>query len=197
MDSIGRRRGRDVAVATIHTLRYSTPVRRNPERKSSPHQLFLAELRGIYAQVDALFAGFACDASADCCHFARTGREPYPSAIEIAELERAIAARGGVPKKEKRDKRRLRQLPQLDERRCVLLGEDDRCTVYASRPLGCRTFFCERGHGAAGEPPPAPRDPEVLRVARAIADLSARFAPADPGPRPLSKVIAAWDSRSR
>lgn len=180
---MGRSRGRDVAVATASSLRYSTRVRRGGERKSSSH---LDELRGIYAQVDALLDGFTCAASADCCHFARTGREPYPSAVELAELERGIAARGGIPKRKKK------HLPKLDERRCVLLGEDDRCTVYASRPFGCRTFFCERGHGPAGEAAPSPRDPALVRLGREIADLSARFAPADPGPRPLSKVMATW-----
>ncbi len=151
----------------------------------------LAELRAIYAEIDALLAGFTCDASGDCCHFDRTGREPYPSAVELAELTRAVRARGGPPK----PKRQKRGLPMADERRCALLDERGRCSVYASRPLGCRTFFCERGRGPVGEPPPAPRGGEIARFSRAIADLSARFAPADPGPRPLSRVT--WESRRR
>jgi Fe-S-cluster containining protein len=154
----------------------------------------LAELRALYAEVDALLAGFTCDASADCCHFARTGREPYPTAVELAELERAVAARGGPPKR--KAARRRGALPLADdERRCALLDDRGRCSVYASRPFGCRTFFCERGRGPVGEPPPAPRGGEIGRLARAIADLSARFAPADPGPRPLSRV--AWAARGR
>ncbi len=145
----------------------------------------LAELRAIYAELDAFLAGFTCDASGDCCHFDRTGREPYPSAVELAELERALRARGGPPKK---------RLPTVD-RRCALLDERGRCSVYASRPLGCRTFFCERGRGPVGEEPPPTRGGEIGRFSRAIADLSARFAPADPGPRPLSRVV--WESRRR
>ena len=145
----------------------------------------LAELRAIYAELDAFLDGFTCDASGDCCHFDRTGREPYPSAVELAELERAVRARGGPPKK---------RLPTID-RRCALLDDRGRCSVYASRPLGCRTFFCERGRGPVGVKPPAPRDREIARFSRAIADLSARFAPADPGPRPLSRVV--WESRRR
>ncbi len=156
----------------------------------------LAELRAIYAEVDAVLAGFVCDASADCCHFARTGREPYPTAVEIALLERAVRSRGGMPKAAAAKKRAL---PVADERRCVLLGADGRCTVYASRPFGCRTFFCERGRGPVGEAPPSFRGGggELGRLGRAIADLSARFAPADPGPRPLSRVTAAWESKRR
>ena len=60
--------------------------------------------------------------------------------------------------------------------------DDGRCVVYASRPFGCRTFFCDRAEGPAGERA-APRA-EIGRIARDIAALSARFAPADPGPRP-------------
>jgi Fe-S-cluster containining protein len=154
------------------------------ERKSS-----LDELRRIYAEVDARLAGYTCDASTDCCRFGVTGREPYPTAIEIAELERAVGSRGGVPKQR-------RSLPQV-ERRCGLLGDDGRCVVYASRPFGCRTFFCERGRGPAGEAAPGLRDPEIVRLSRAVADLSARFEPSDPGPRPLSRVMAVWESKKR
>lgn len=135
----------------------------------------LAELRAIYAEVDAAFAGRGCDASTDCCRFGVTGREPYPTAVELAELERAIRARGGLPKR--------RSLAVAGERRCALLGDDGRCVVYASRPLGCRTFFCERAYG-----PEVPRK-TVTSFSRAIAALSERFAPNAPGPRPLSRCL--------
>lgn len=134
----------------------------------------LRALRALYAQADALFAGWSCETSTDCCRFGVTGREPYPTAIELAELQNAVRARGGLPKR--------RTLPLADERRCDLLGDDGRCLVYASRPFGCRTFFCDRAEG-----PAVPRA-EIQRLSREIADLSTRFAPADPGPRPLSKV---------
>lgn len=133
-----------------------------------------AELRAVYNEVDALHAGWTCETSTDCCRFGVTGREPYPTAIELAELEAAVRARGGLPKR--------RALPVVAERRCDLLGDDGRCLVYASRPFGCRTFFCERGEG------PRIARQEIQRLSRQIADLSDRFAPADPGPRPLSKV---------
>jgi Fe-S-cluster containining protein len=121
-----------------------------------------------------------------------TGREPYPTTVEVAELERAVRARGGLPKR--------RSLPTVsargeDERRCALLSDEGKCLVYASRPFGCRTFFCERASGPAGEPSRAAPKAEIARLGRAIADLSARFAPSDPGPRPLSKVTAAWGER--
>jgi Fe-S-cluster containining protein len=164
-------------------------LRRNPGKQSSDG---LAELRAVYAEVDDLLAGWTCEASTDCCRFGVTGREPYPSAVEVAELERAVRARGGLPKR--------RSLPTVgprydDERRCALLGDEGKCLVYASRPFGCRTFFCERASGPAGEPSRAVPKAEITRLGRAIADLSARFNPADPGPRPLSKVTAAWGER--
>jgi Fe-S-cluster containining protein len=148
----------------------------------------LAELRSIYAEVDAQLDGWTCDASTDCCRFGVTGREPYPSAVELAELERAVKARGGLPKR--------RSLPVAEERRCALLSDEGRCLVYASRPFGCRTFFCERAVAPVGEDSRKAakgRRDEVAGLGRAVADLSARFAPADPGPRPLSRWMEAFD----
>src|ERR1700750_3106351 len=75
----------------------------------------LAELRALYTQIDEALGGWGCDASTDCCRFGVTGREPYPTAVELAELERAVRARGGLPKR--------RVLPLASERRCTLLGD--------------------------------------------------------------------------
>ncbi len=144
-----------------------------------PSSALIDELRALYHQIDAALAGWSCDASTDCCRFGVTGREPYPTAIELALLDRAIASRGGLPKR--------RTLPLASERRCALLDDHGRCLVYASRPFGCRTFFCTRGQGPVGERilPKA----TIADVASRIASLSARFAPADPGPRPLSRAL--------
>jgi Fe-S-cluster containining protein len=147
---------------------------------------FLDELRALYAEVDALTAGYSCDASTDCCRFGVTGREPYPTAVELAELDRAVRARGGLGKS--------RSLPVAGERRCAMLSDDGRCRIYQARPFGCRTFFCERARGPAGESVRELPRSEIQRLSRAVADLSARFAPADPGPRPLSR---AWETRKR
>jgi len=134
-----------------------------------------AELLALYKEVDALLSPFSCPASADCCHFARTNREPYPHAVEIEELESAARALGIAQRK---------KLAVLrDERTCALLGDDGRCRVYASRPFGCRTYFCEKMEG--GKFPRA----AVQEIARRIADLSARAFPRDPGPRALSKAL--------
>jgi uncharacterized protein len=154
---------------------------RSPER---------AELLAIYAEVDALLEGRTCDCShaptggttqVPCCHFGVTGREPYPTAVELEEVRHAV--RGAPPGK--RDPRRL---PMAELRACPLLSPEGRCRIYASRPFGCRTFFCDHAEGPFGARKKLPRG-EVNALGRRIADLSARFAPRDPGPRPLVKAL--------
>lgn len=138
-----------------------------------------ARLQSLYAEVDALLAPYSCDASTECCRFGITGREPYPTAIERAEIEHAIAAAGG----ERALVRRLPVLPASD-RPCPLLSEAGRCRIYASRPFGCRTFFCDRVIG----PGKLPRQ-EIQRIARDVAALSASTFPADPHARPLTHTL--------
>ncbi len=157
--------------------------------KSSEDRERLAELRQLYAEVARLTEGFECDASTDCCRFGVTGREPYPTAVELAELERAVRARGGLP--------RVRSLPVVGERRCALLSDEGRCVAYESRPFGCRTFFCDRARGPVGQSAREIPRGEIARLGRQVADLSAKFDPRDPGPRPLSRVTAGWESRRR
>jgi Fe-S-cluster containining protein len=169
--------------------RRSSPIAssiRGVDRRAAASEA-LAELRALYAKIDEELEDWRCDASTDCCRFGVTGREPYPTAVELAELERAVRARGGIPKR--------RTLPVAAERRCALLGDDGRCIVYAARPFGCRTFFCERASGPVGERAASglPRD-AISAVASEIASLSARFMPADPGPRPLSRATVSWEA---
>lgn len=136
---------------------------------------FHEELRALYAETDALLSEYSCDSSGECCTFSNTGREPYPTAIERAEIEIAIGKIGGLSKK--------KRLP-LADRRCPLLSDDGKCRIYASRPFGCRTFFCHRV-----TPAKLPRQ-ELKELGARIADLSARAFPRDPGPRPLLKALA-------
>jgi uncharacterized protein len=41
---------------------------------------------------------------------------------------------------------RKRLIPREDGA-CPCLGKDGRCTIYAHRPFGCRTHFCEAAGG--------------------------------------------------
>jgi uncharacterized protein len=153
----------------------------------SPERRQLLEL---YGQVDALLEGWTCacsHAGADevpevpCCHFAVTGREPYPTAVELEEVRHAMRAAppGRLDPK---------HLPMAELRPCPLLSKEGRCRIYASRPFGCRTFFCDDAEAPFGAKKRLPRD-EVNALGRRVADLSAKFAPRDPGPRPLVKAL--------
>ncbi len=153
-----------------------------PAWKTSPAR---AELRAVYARVDAMLAPYSCDASTECCRFGITGREPYVTPVELAEIEHAVAARG-MPSRARRSPRALPLAPD-DTRTCPLLDDAGKCRIYDARPLGCRTFFCDRAHGDLKR---FPRD-EVQRASRDIANLAARFAPRDPGSRPLTKALGA------
>jgi len=144
-----------------------------------------ARLLALYAEVDAILAEYTCDASTACCRFGVTGREPYPTAAERAEIEHAVKSLGG----EGALRRRLPLAPLegaavREERVCPLLSEAGKCRIYASRPFGCRTFFCERAVG----PRKMPR-PEIQRISRDIAALSAEAFPSDPHARPLTHFL--------
>jgi hypothetical protein len=138
----------------------------------------LEALRALYAEADRALEGWSCELSSDCCHFARTGREPYLWENEWVLAERAMSARGIS---------RKRALPVIeeDDRRCPLLGDDGRCTIYAARPFGCRTFFCDRGFGPSRK---LPRD--VLgALGKRVAALAEEGGARD-GPRPISTWLA-------
>lgn len=159
-------------------------------RSGSTARHDLDALRSLYAEADAALAGWTCEASTDCCHFGRTGREPYLWPNEWALLDRAIAARGGV--KAIAAATRRGSLPVVDdEGRCPLLGADARCTVYADRPFGCRTFFCDRAEGPTRRPPRA----ELADVGRRVAALARAVEPGCDGPRQLRRLVGQRGSR--
>lgn len=143
-------------------------------------------LRAIYREVDQTLAGHSCESSADCCHFARTGREPYPTAVEVAEVEHAIRAAGGFGAFQKSNVRGGR-LPVLgEERRCPLLSAEGRCRIYEARPFGCRTFFCERAVSASGAKLPRAT---LQGLGQRVAELSQQTFARDPGPRTLESAL--------
>lgn len=145
----------------------------------------LTELDALYAEVDARHAGWSCESSTDCCHFGRTGREPYVTPIELAAVERERARSGRKLAASGRAQSDRRSLPLAkDERRCPLLDDAGRCTVYARRPFGCRTFFCDR---ASPGDKVSQRDINAF-VAR-IRALSAGFRDGEDEGRPLTRML--------
>jgi Fe-S-cluster containining protein len=150
-------------------------MRAKRERSNGDTLELERELEAVYRDADALYAGWSCPASTDCCHFARTGREPYVTSIELVVMRRAVAT-SSIPRGSK-------TLPVVD-RRCRLLTREGRCSIYASRPLGCRTFYCDRADEGARVKHQAVND--LVRRVKAIA---AKHEPGGELGRPLSRCF--------
>jgi Fe-S-cluster containining protein len=129
----------------------------------------LRELRAIYRQADAAYAPFSCPASGECCQLARTQRQPW-----LWYPEWQLLARHPLPP------------PRADGGCPYLDAAGLRCTVYADRPFGCRTFFCERIRGPARQPADT-----VDALLRRLEAVSQRVLPSLTGPRPLLEWHAA------
>jgi uncharacterized protein len=124
----------------------------------------LQELRAVYRHADAAYAPYSCSASGECCQLAVTKRQPWLWLPEWRLLQRGHPlppprADGGCP---------------------YLDAAGKRCTVYADRPFGCRTFFCARIRGPAQQPKEA-----VIALSRRIEFISERLDPQLTAPRPL------------
>lgn len=99
------------------------------------------ETRAVLERADRLFAPWSCPATAECCQLATTQRPPW-----------LYQAEWGLVREELR--RQGRELPApREDGGCPFLDQGGRrCTVYAARPLGCRTFFCRRVKGPPSQP---------------------------------------------
>ncbi len=124
----------------------------------------LQELRVIYRPADAAYAPFSCPASGEGCQLAKTRRQPWLWAPEWWLLARQHP----LPP------------PRGDGGSPYLDAAGQRCTVYADRPFGCRTFFCSRIRGPAR--PPADT---VNALLMRLEQVSQRIRPTLTGPRPL------------
>jgi len=145
----------------------------------------LDELFAIYRDADALVAGWSCPASTECCRFGITGREPYVTSLELSALERALAGRGGLPRRASARRGAL-PLAGRAERRCPVLTAEGSCAAYDARPLGCRTFYCDRATAGSKI-----RQRDVNALVRRIQDLAARHAPGGDEGRPLTRALTS------
>lgn len=159
----------------------------SPAKRPPDDDRALGALRELFAETDRAVAELTCPASTECCRFGVTGREPYVTALEVLALERAIAARGGPLSPRRRALPLAPGRPDARERRCAFLDDRGRCVVYASRPFGCRTFFCERASGA-------PDRRAVRELGARLGALAAAHAPGGDATRPLSRIFPASDS---
>lgn len=126
----------------------------------------------VLGEADQVLAGWRCDSSTECCRFAVTGREPYLTEAEWQVVAGELARQG-------------RRVPApRDDRVCAFLGEDGRCMIYPARPLGCRTFYCQRASG-----------PRVPR--RAFADLLRRLEVLSSDPDARGRSLTSWLKQAR
>ncbi len=90
----------------------------------------------VYALAQDAMPERSCSQSGRCCQFAVTGREPFVTQDELDLIVTTLRAQG-------------RKVPPLrPDGACPLLADDDiSCSIYAARPLGCRTFFCREAGG--------------------------------------------------
>lgn len=99
------------------------------------------ETRHVLREGSRAWAPFSCPGTAECCQLAVTKRPPWLWPSEWDVLQDALR-RAGRPLP-----------PARADGGCPFLDAGGkRCTVYESRPLGCRTFFCHRVTGPARVP---------------------------------------------
>lgn len=65
-----------------------------------------------------------------------------------------------------------------------MLTDEGRCAIYASRPLGCRTFYCDRA--SAGE---RVRHRDINALVRRVQQIAARHQPDGDRGRPLTRTL--------
>jgi Fe-S-cluster containining protein len=96
----------------------------------------LASVRDVYAELAKRPVERQCIARTQCCQFQLTGLTPVLTKGEALLAAKAFRATG------------RKKLPVRKDGACPLLHtETGRCLIYADRPFGCRTHFCEAAGG--------------------------------------------------
>jgi len=99
-------------------------------------QSAMAEVRAVYADLAKRPLERNCVGRTECCQFKLTGLTPY-----LTKGEALVAAKGFRATGRK-------ELPERNDGACPMLKpETGKCMIYADRPLGCRTHFCEAAGG--------------------------------------------------
>ena len=141
-----------------------------PTRTSKSLLETLAEVRAVYQELANRPVQRNCIARTECCQFHLTGLTPHLTKGEALLAARAYRATG------------RRDFPEDDDGICPMLNrKTGRCLIYADRPFGCRTHFCEAAGG------PYARK-EVLDLIRRLEDLDVRLK--GDGPRKLFAAVA-------
>lgn len=116
----------------------------------------LAEVRLVYEELTRRPIQRNCEMRTECCRFHLTGLTPQLTKGEALLAARAFRATG------------RKSLPEPVDGACPLLkSETGRCLIYADRPFGCRTHFCD----AAGGPYPRKQVLDLIRRLEAVDEL--------------------------
>ena len=96
----------------------------------------LLEVRAVYAELANRPVERQCIARTECCQFRLTGLTPELTKGEALLAAKAFRATG------------RKELCDREDGACPLLQPaTGRCIIYADRPFGCRTHFCEAAGG--------------------------------------------------
>jgi Fe-S-cluster containining protein len=133
-------------------------------------QIILADVRAVYADLAQRPVTRNCVARTECCQFQLTGLTP-----QLTKGEALVAAKGFRATGRK-------EIPEADDGACPLLKRaTGKCMIYADRPFGCRTHFCEAAGG------PYARK-EVLDLIRRLEDVDRKLG--GDGPRKIQVAVA-------
>ena len=130
----------------------------------------LVEVRAIYAELAKRPIQRNCIARTECCQFHLTGQTPHLTKGEALLAAKALRGTG------------RKELPDTNDGACPMLKrENGKCMIYADRPFGCRTHFCDAAGG------PYARK-EVIDLIRRLEDLDVRLK--GDGPRKITAAVA-------
>ncbi len=137
-------------------------------------QRALGEVRAVYEDLSKRPLERSCQARTECCQFRLTGLTPHLTKGEALLAAKAFRATG------------RKTLPESTDGACPLLKrETGRCMIYADRPFGCRTHFCEAAGG------PYSRK-QVVDLIRRLEEVDQRLG--GDGPRKIqAALISAMD----
>lgn len=96
----------------------------------------VGETQAIYAELAQRPVERSCTGIAECCQFRLTGKTPHLTRGEAVTAWSAVKASG------------RKTVPESIGGACPLLHPTTlRCLIYAGRPFGCRTHFCNAAGG--------------------------------------------------
>lgn len=134
-------------------------------------QTALAEVRSVYAELASRPVERQCIARTQCCQFRLTGLTPELTKGEALLAAKAVRATG------------RKKLPERNDGACPLLQPvTGHCLIYADRPFGCRTHFCEPAGGMI------PRK-QILDLIRRLEAVDRQLS--GDGPHQIEAAIAA------